>query len=75
MCLEGEDKGCVKGSVSSVRKAKSLVGRWLEKCQVVETKNKSTKESGTKVIERDTIVSAKVVIGRGASSVNVIKQY
>ena len=27
MCLERADKGCIKGSVSDVRKAKSLVGR------------------------------------------------
>ena len=31
MCLERTDKGCIKGSISDVRKAKSLVGRWLEK--------------------------------------------
>ena len=28
-CLEGKDRGSLKGAVSSVRKAKYLVGRWL----------------------------------------------
>ena len=37
MCLERSDKGCIKGSVSDVRKTKSLVGRWLERLNTSET--------------------------------------
>ena len=29
-CLEGKDRGSIKGAVIRVRKSKSLVGRWLK---------------------------------------------
>ena len=58
MCLERVDKGCIKGSVSDIRKAKSLVGRWLERPSTSETSGKTDNDSAENVIERDTVVSA-----------------
>ena len=75
MCLEKADKGSIKGSVNGIRKAKSLVGRWLERSQAAETSDKPSDLSGETVIERDTVVSAEVAVGRGASSTKVLKQY
>ena len=75
MCLEKTDKGSIKGSVSGVRKAKSLVGRWLERPQAAETRHEPGNPSGESIVERDTVVSAEVVVGQGASSTKVLKQY
>ena len=38
MCLEKADKGNIKDAVNDVRKAKSLVGRWLERSPVAGKK-------------------------------------
>ena len=65
----------IKGSVSDVRKAKSLVGRWLERPNTSETSGKTDNDSEEIVIERDTGVSAHVKVGRDSSSVKVLKQY
>ena len=73
MCLEGTNKGSIKGSASGIRKAKSLVGRWLEKHQNIDGNTESNEIAGGKVIERDTVVLAKVTTGRDAASVKVIK--
>ena len=77
MCLERTDKGCIKGSVSNIRKAKSLVGRWLERPNTSETSGNADNDSGKIVIERDTVVSvsAHVKVGRANSSVKALKQY
>ena len=56
MCLERADKGCIKGSVRDVRKAKSLVGRWLERPSTNETSGKTDHDFVEIVIERDTVV-------------------
>ena len=42
MCLEKADKGNIKDVVSDVRKAKSLVGRWLERSQIAGKKTWQT---------------------------------
>ena len=75
MCLEKTDKGSIKGSVSGVRKAKSLVGRWLKRSPAAETSDKPSDLSGETVIERDTVISADVVVGRRGPSVKVLKKY
>ena len=75
MCPEKTDKGCINGSVSDVRKTKSLVGGWLERPSTSETSGKTDNDSVEIVIERDTMVSAYVKVGRGSSSVKVLKQY
>ena len=75
MCLERADKGCIKGSVSDIRKAKSLVGRWLKRPSTSETSGNTDNNSVEIVIERDTVVSAHVKVGRGSSSVKVLEQY
>ena len=56
MCLERADKGCIKGSVRGVQKAKSLVGRWLERPSTNETSGKTDHDFVEIVIERDTVV-------------------
>ena len=72
-CLEGKDRGSLKGAVSSIRKANSLVGRWLDKSGgAVSASTPIPKED---LIERDTIISANVTVGRGASSITVAKHY
>ena len=48
VCLEGKNKEGIKGSASDVRKAKSLVGRWLNKKQDKDNQNKCHKESDEK---------------------------
>ena len=75
MCLERADRGCIKRSVSDVLKAKFLVRRWLERPNTSETSGKTDNDSEEIVIERDTVVSAHVKVGRGSSSVKVLKQY
>ena len=75
MSLERADKGCIKGAVSDVGKAKSLVGRWLERSKAAGENDKVNKRPGETVIERDTVVLADVTVGRGRSSVKVSKMY
>ena len=55
--------------------ADSLVERWLKKSQVTETGDKPDDLPGETVIKRGTVVSAKVVVGRGVSNVKVLEQY
>ena len=72
-CLEGKVRGGLKGAVISTRKAKSLVGMWLEK-----TSGKASPSMPSPVdniIEREKIISENVIVGQGASSVTVEKQY
>ena len=62
MCPERADKGNIKDSVSDVRKAKSLVGRWLEERSQITGKNGvANKLPGETLIGRDTDVLAEVV--------------
>ena len=75
ICLEGTDKGRVTGLLSAIRKAKSLVRRWLHKVQNKDNKNKSNEVIGEKFIERDTVVLVKIVTIRGVTSVKLIKKY
>ena len=63
MCLERADKGCIKGSISNVRKAKSLVGKWLERPSTSETSAKTDNVSSEIVLERETVVSVHVKVG------------
>ena len=73
MCLEKTDKGNIKDAVSNVQKAKSLAGRGFERSPVAgknDTVNKLPRET---LIERDTVVLADVVVGRGRDSVKVSK--
>ena len=72
-CLEGKYRVSLKGDVSSVRKAKSLVGRWLDKLSGAAS-NSSTSPVDNR-IEIDMIISENVILGRGASSVTVAKNY
>ena len=62
-CLEGKDRGILKGAVRSVRKEKSLVGRWLEKPSGVASP--SSPSPVYNLIERDMIISKNVILGRG----------
>ena len=72
-CLEGKYRGSLKGAVIRVRKEKSLVGRWLEKSSGAEIPSSPSPVDNR--IERDTIISANVIVGRGASSFTVTKHY
>ena len=72
-CLEWKDRGSLKGSVSSARKANSMFGRWLEKTSGAESPSSPSPVYNN--IERDKIISTNVIFGRGASSVTVAKQY
>ena len=72
-CLEAKDRGSLKGSISSVRKAKSIVGRWLDKSGEGGETSASTLDSIP--IERDTLVTANVDVGEGASRVTIKKEY
>ena len=72
-CFEGKDRFSIKGAISSVRKSKSLVGSWLDKPSgSVSISSTSPLDNH---IERDTTISANVIVGRGASSVTVAKHY
>ena len=75
MCLEKADNGNIKDPVSGARKAKSLVGRWLESSQIAGKNDVTNKLHGETLIERDTVVLAEVVVGRGRSGAKVLKQY
>ena len=72
-CLEGKDRGSLKGDARSAREAKSLVGRWLEKPSGAASP--SSPSHVDNCIERDMIISANLIVGRGASSVTVAKHY
>ena len=61
--LEGKDRGSLKGVVIIVRKAKSLVGGWLEKPSGIASPSSPSPVDNR--IERDTIISANVIVGRG----------
>ena len=54
-CLEGKDRGGLKGAVSSVRKAKSLVGSCLDKPSGAASPSSPSPVDNR--IERDTIIS------------------
>ena len=70
-CLYGKDRGSIKGAVRSIRKAKSLVGRYLEKPSgAISPSSPSPVDN---CIERNTIISENVIVGRGESSVTVAK--
>ena len=75
MFLDKADKENIKDAVSDVRKAKSLVERWLERSQVAGENGKANKLPGEPLIERHTVVLADVTVGRGGSSVKLSKQY
>ena len=75
MCLEKANKGNIKDVVSNVRKAKSLVRRWLERSKTAGKNDVVNKLHEETLIERDTVVLAEVVVGRGRSSAKVLKQY
>ena len=62
--LEGKDRRSLKRDVSGIRKAKSLVGRWLDKSGGA-TKTEGVLHSG-QLIERDTVISASVPVGQDA---------
>ena len=63
-CLEKADKGNIKVAVINVRKAKSLVGRWLERSPVASENDAVNKLPGETLIERDTVVLVDVAVGR-----------
>ena len=67
--MEGKYIGSLKVAVNSVRKAKSLVGKWLEKPSGAASP--SSPSTVDNLIERDTIISGNVIVGRGESSVTV----
>ena len=71
--LEGKDRVGLKGAVSSVRKAKSLVGGWLQKPSCAASPSSPSPVDNR--IERDMIISANMIVGRGGSSVTVAKHY
>ena len=72
-CLEGKDN--IQGAVSLVRKAKSLVDRWLARPLKTTTEDGISSAPGDSLIERDVIILANVKIGRGASASTVTKPY
>lgn len=61
----------VEGSISSGRKAKSLVARWFAKPSSGDAKEGDGLGAGDVAIERDTIILANATIGRGGSSATV----
>ena len=69
--MEGQDRGSIRGAVGSDRKAKLLVGRWLDKPGGAASTSSATSEGV--VIERDTEIVVNVTIRRGAMSVTVAK--
>ena len=71
--LEGKYRGSLKGAVISASKEKSLVGRWLDKLSGAASPSSTSPVDNR--IERDTIVSANVIVGQWASSVTVAKHY
>ena len=75
MCLEKADKGNIKDAVSDARKAKSLIGRWLESLQIAGKNDVANKLPGETLIEEDTVVLAEMVVERGRSSAKALKQY
>ena len=72
-CLEGKDKGSLRGAVSSMRKAKSLVGRWLDKPSGSESAPNSIPTDI--LIERNIIILVNVSVGRGALGITMAKPY
>ena len=50
MCLKKADKGNIKDAVSGARKAKSLVGRWLESSQIAGKNDVANKLHGETLI-------------------------
>ena len=66
--LEGKD--LVAGAVSSMRKAKSLVQRWLAK-YLDNTSGGDALTNNDVIIERDTIVLVNSKVGSGASAATV----
>ena len=71
--MEGKYRGSTRGAVGSNRKAKPLVGRWLDKPGSAASASSATSEGV--VIKRETVIVADATIGRGARSVTVAKQY
>ena len=72
-CLEGKYICSLKGAIRSVKKSKSLVGRWLEKPSGAASPSSPSPVDNR--IERDTIISENMIVGKGASSVTVAKHY
>ena len=72
-CFEGKCRGSLKVYVRSVRKEKFLVGRSLKKPSAEASPSSPSPVDNH--IERDTIVSANLIVGRGASSVTVEKHF
>ena len=74
--VESKDKHV--GSISSERKAKSLQNRWISK-PLRTSSNKDKKDDAAEGldvwVERDTVISADVSIGRGAAATTVRRQY
>ena len=69
----GKIEAIIKGYVSSIRKENSLFGRWLEKPS--GSSSPSSPSPVDNCIERNTIISENVIVGRGDSSVTVAKDY
>ena len=70
--LERRDR--TTGSVSPSRKAKSLTSRWLEKSSSGKNDISNSKESDS-FIERDTVVSITVKLGRGSFARSTVCLY
>ena len=68
-CLEGKDH--IQGSISSDKKAKSLVHRWLAKPIYGMAEGGTTVLYGDILIEMDVVILISVKIGTGANDVTV----
>ena len=68
-CIEG--KTCIVGSVSFVRKAETLVGRWLANAVDSMPSSGDALRTDDVIIERDTIVLLNVKFGKDASTATV----
>ena len=67
-CLEGKEN--MQGAASLVRKAKSLVQRWLTKAANGKDESKLHEKWET-LIQRDVVVLVNVTVGKGASASSV----
>ena len=68
-CLEGKDH--IQGSITSAKKAKSLVHRWLSKPIDGMAEGGTTVVDGDILIERDIVILVSVKIGTGANAATV----
>ena len=74
--LESVDRKSERGSVSDIRKTKSLISRWFSKAkQTTATGEKVSADDEKYFIERDTLVTSKIKSGRAKDSPMITMHY